>query len=694
MINFTIAYSWWWLALILLVSAALSFLLYFRNPKEEFPKIWVWILIFIRFSIFSMLGFLLLSPMIKSWESTIDKPVIILAMDNSKSMIMGKDSSILRQQNSYLWNQIAQKLGEKYQVESYLFGEELSQANQPNFSANQTDISRLFDNLIPKYQYRNVGALVLISDGIYNLGSNPIYQIGDISYPIYCVGVGDTTSHRDLFIKDIIHSKHVFVGNQFPIEVSVGSKKLNNTNARLVVSSKGKVLASKKITFLSDNEMQKHSFLIDATEVGLMPLRVVIESAETEPNLLNNIKTSFVDALGEKKKILFLFDSPHPDIAAFTEMLNQSDEYELELMNFNQATVQLKRYNLIVFHQLPNSSPRSSSIIQQAIKEQIPMVVFLGSKTDIPFFNALNLGIRIEAKTNSTVSSIAVANADFVSFTMDNRLVKLFEELPPLQTPYGKYSTASNVQTVVYQQIGSVKTAFPLIAISEMAGKRDVFFAGEGIWRWRMKDFLENGSHQLTDDFMLKLIRFASLNQQKSRFDIQWKPQFFTQDLIDFNAFFYNAAYEPILDAVIQMEITDEQNKRFDFTFSKLNESYYLNIGSFASGAYRFKAKVNYHGESFEKVGSFSVISIDQEALNLEADHGLLKKLAANSEGEFFRQKEVDKLIQKLLNSQEIKERINHRLEFKEAINFSVWLWLIIILASVEWFIRKQLGSY
>ena len=69
-------------------------------------------------------------------------------------------------------------LEEKYEVKTYTFGENLTEGNQIDYSKKITDLSNAFDEIGNKFYNRNVGALILASDGIFNQGSNPVYNSG------------------------------------------------------------------------------------------------------------------------------------------------------------------------------------------------------------------------------------------------------------------------------------------------------------------------------------------------------------------------------------------------------------------------------------------------------------------------------------------------------------------------------------
>jgi ABC-type sulfate transport system permease component len=97
--NITTHYSLWFLPLCVLCGLFFSYLLYrFKAPtKDVSPKI-INLLFVIRTLLISALLFFLLEPFIKRIVNEKEKPIIILAQDNSASLINTKDSAYYRKE--------------------------------------------------------------------------------------------------------------------------------------------------------------------------------------------------------------------------------------------------------------------------------------------------------------------------------------------------------------------------------------------------------------------------------------------------------------------------------------------------------------------------------------------------------------------------------------------------------------------
>ena len=92
------------------------------------------------------------------------------------------------------------------------------------------------------------------------------------------------------------------------------------------------------------------------------------------------------------------------------------------------------------------------------------------------------------------------------------------------------------------------------------------------------------------------------------------------------------------------------------------------------------------------KTGVFDVKKIQLEQLGLSANHQVLKKIAALSEGKVFYLNDIQNLIETIKNSEKNKKILHSKEKLEGLINISWILLALLILISVEWFIRKYNG--
>ena len=169
-------YSIAFVFLCLALGVLFSYLLY-RNSgfSRDLPKRLFYIVSGARFLLISFLSFLLLGPMLKVVSREVERPIVIIAVDHSKSLVNTKDSAVvLAKVNSFLEKAKAD-LPAEFDLKILSFGDHVRENASEGFNDKATDFTSLYDAIDIKFANRNVGAIVIASDGIYNEGSNPVY---------------------------------------------------------------------------------------------------------------------------------------------------------------------------------------------------------------------------------------------------------------------------------------------------------------------------------------------------------------------------------------------------------------------------------------------------------------------------------------------------------------------------------------
>src|SRR3712207_3596686 len=93
-------YSPWFIPLCLLTGALFAFALYQKKPIWS-KKINIALAI-CRFVLVSVLCYLLLSPFLRQTKNSFEKPTVVLAVDNSQSVVFASDTNRLRKMMTQL----------------------------------------------------------------------------------------------------------------------------------------------------------------------------------------------------------------------------------------------------------------------------------------------------------------------------------------------------------------------------------------------------------------------------------------------------------------------------------------------------------------------------------------------------------------------------------------------------------------
>lgn len=666
-------------------------MLYYQDIKRGLKSKWIILMLAFRFLAVFTISFLLLSPLIRRTEKLIEKPIIIVGVDNSASITKSEDSGFYKNEFPANLNQLVADLGKKGEVKLYSFGDNFVSGFKPSFSDQQTDISSFFNEINTRYTNRNVAAIILATDGIYNQGSDPFYAARKIQVPIYTIAFGDTNLKKDLIIKRVIFNRIAYKGDRFPVEVNIELNKSDGQKSKLVLSKGDNTIESREIRITSGQSSQRVTFWLDAKQTGISRFRLQLVPIDGEANLENNNAEFLIEVLDARQQVALIYNSPHPDVTAIRQALEGSSHFEVTLIRQDEPEKSFDKYDLIILNQIPSIS--SVRDLKSVLNSRASLLFILGTQTDINTFNSLKTGLVINASKNSFYESEPFSNSEFSLFTMNSQEQSIINEFPPLQSPFGSYQLSPLADILVFQQIANVSTKTPLIMFTRSEQRKIGIIAGENIWRWRISNYIQQSNHEVFDMMLDKTAMYLATKDDKSFFRLHLKNRFSENEPVEIEAEVFNPSYERITGPDVNITITDAESKNYPFVFSKGASSYYLKAGLFPVGAYKFKASVKNGKETFQKNGEFFVNEINIESAALVADHHLLSRIASSHDGEMVSPREIDKLAEKILSRQDVASVSTSRTRISDLIS-APWLFVLILsLLTAEWIIRKREGK-
>ena len=695
MISFGTKY--WVIILLAIIIATLGivFTLYYRSREnKELTKNQTRFLMGLRFLSFFIIAFLLLSPFIRNLKKITKNPIIVAAWDNSRSMIAAEDSTQTVAEVSQIRDKIRSKLENNYSVVEYSFGEKTTSNTPLNLADKKSDYSDIIMSVANNHFNENIGALIIAGDGIYNQGKNPLNLLNEVDFPIYTIGFGDTTKIADARIQKIQVNRTSFSGNRFPVEIDVQFSKLKGKSLKLSVIQNNNELASVIVTPPNSNFFYTTEFILEAGNPGLKHYTVNIEKVDNERNTKNNSSGFVINVLENKQKILILSDGAHPDIGAIKNTLDLQKTYEVTVFTEEPFPADLSNYNLLILYQLPSSGKSAAKIIKSAEKNRLPILFIVGNKTFLPQLTALAQGVTIKPLAGTGEEAQATINPIFATFNLSEDFKEQLPKFPPLQVAYADYILQPEFTTLFYQRILNIETARPLLATGHIKGRKTGFIFGEGIWRWRLYDYHLNQNQSLFNELVNQLIQYLALRENEDNFILNFKPVYAEIDDVVLNAEVYNDAFERITSEEVNIEIQNTNGDKFDFTFDVQGEKYYLNAGHLPTGDYTFSAEVTIGNKTFNKTGKFTVVRVNFEDIITRANHNMLYQLAEQSGGKFYLPSQVDQLIAELQNNNQIKPTYYFQEMINELLNLKGLFFVVLLLLSMEWFLRKFWGIY
>lgn len=687
-------YSFWLIIICLAISFGLVYLLYRKDQiTEEINPIILWTIKIFRFIFIFLIAFLLLKPLIKSLTKNIEEPILIFAQDNSASIISNEDSLFFKSEYQAIVNSFLAEF-DNLNVFSFGFDHMLYDQTKFEFKGLSTNISNLFEEINNKFFNKNIGALVVATDGIYNEGLNPFYYSSDFNFPVYFIALGDTAQKKDLFIKKVINNNIAFLNNKFPVKIEIGATNLNDFDVNLDVIGKNGITETIPIKISDNNFVQDIDIELLAEEKGLQEYTFKLTNIDDEQNIINNSQSIQIDIIDTKTNILLLYNSPHPDVAAIQSACARNENYNIELSSIEEFKGSLEDIDLVILHQLPSVRYSLNSEFQQIKKYKTPVLYITGSQTSIQKFNNAQSDLRISrVRSNNEEIQVAI-NKNFNIFRIEEETAEILESFPPLNAMLGSFRVSNQNNILAFQKIKNIKTAAPLIYFTEQDNHKYGFILGEGVWKWKLHDFKKHQNHDVFNEFITKTVQYLTLNVKKERLNLNIKKTYAQNEAISIDAELYNKNFELVNDPELKLFLESNKGLKYEYTFNKTIRNYDLKIANLPEGKYAFKAEVRFGNEIISKSGEFIIYKNNIELLQTRANHKLLYLLADKHNGEVFNYLELDKLKENIKNSETIKPIISYEKKLNDLINIKALLIILILFISLEWFVRKYFGGY
>ncbi len=719
-------FSPWWILLCLLVGAVYAFALY--QPLAQrgtarfagsgarsrrgtaglatvggFDKRTTYALAALRFVVVSFLCFLLLNPLIRSLRTLTEKPKVVLAVDNSESVAVA-DRPALNRALAGLQT-LRQQLTEKgLDVTVRTFGDTVTEADltQIPFTQRTTDLSGLLSGIRQDYEGRNLTDVVLVSDGISNQGLSPTF--GQYPFAVQTVGLGDTIPKRDIQLKGVIANRIAYLGNQFPIQAEIVSNGFQGRSATVVLRQNGKELGRQSVNFKKNDtgtpdRFNQVTFQTTATQKGVQHYVVDVLPQPGEFSTRNNRQDVYLDVIDGKEKILLLALTPHPDIKALRAILEKNQNYELDIRILTGTPAEAsppadKTYDLLILHQIPDNGGVGNALVQKYLTKNIPVLFVLGNQSAMGPFNTSNPVMQVAAQPNQNDKVTGNFNPEFKQINLDPARLDILSKFPPMLVPYGDFRLQPGSEIVLWQQVGSVRTTKPLLALNVTTPRKTAVLAGEGLWGWRLEEYALTDKQEVIDELIQKVIQLISVKEDRRKLRVYpIRNEFVAGEKVIFETELYNDIYERLFDKPVHLDISDEKGLTRSYNYTPTSANSRFEISRLPEGAYRFRANVTVNNKAEQSSGQFVVRDLQLEALNTTADHGMLRQLAGQTGGQFYSANRIDDLVRNL-TTRPHPARLTSTEEMNELINWRWLFFVVLTLATIEWGLRKFYGGY
>lgn len=660
----------------LILSGLVTWLLYRADKKRAVP--YPLVTAGLRGLLTFLCLLLLLAPKINKRNTEIQKPVVLLLQDNSQSIktALGTEAAIYNQQLKTL----SSKLSDQYRLVTWNLDGAVSKDSLDQYTAPVTDIAKAITEATELYGQQNLSAVIVASDGWYNEGANPLYSPIPLNGSLYTIAIGDTVVAQDIRISKVYANKTTSLNSQWEVRADILAAGCAGTQQQIsLTDAAGNVIATAPVNITTDRFDISVSFSVKAEKAGLQQYRLSIPKVGNEQNTANNKTSIFVEVLEEKKKILLLAAAPHPDIKALSEAMKSMGQYELVVKMANEIPADFTAYACVILHQLPSAAVN----IPEANLQGKSIWYIAGIQTNYSRLNAIqkavNFGMGIVPH-----SLEPQYNKAFSTFTLPLNIGVVADILPPLNVASNDLNAQAAAQIIFGDASGK-----PLWTI--LPGNEPVAVtSGEGIWRWRIYEFKNFGTHSVTDECIRQTINFLTANNNAKPFRTELSKYIWSNpEHVSMNAYLYNANNETINQPEAGITLKDSSGNTLNFSFERNGNHYRIDFGALAAGTYHYTAQTNFNGKTLSDAGSFIVETTSLEARETGCNYPLMYALAQKNNGAVFNTKTMMHVYDSIKGNNAIKPLLSEHIEAVDLIDWKWIFFLILLVATAEWLLRK-----
>jgi hypothetical protein len=289
---------------------------------------------FLRLMLITLLAATLLRPeYVETLERTAAPEIVILA-DASESMntrdVGGTNGVVSRKQ--WLEDELARRFWQPLQARAKVSVEPFAAPVTNQNAINGTDLNLALQG--PLHRYKNLKAVLLLTDGDWNMGSSPLgtatqYREQDI--PIFSVPVGRETPVPDLILESVSAPSYGLLGEEVAVAFKVVNHLPREVKTTVTIADNFGESVKKDITIPAQGELED-SVLWSPRQVGAVNATVEVPVQPDEAIAENNQRSFQMSVRVEKLKVLVVDSLPRWEYRYLRNALARDPGVELSCL--------------------------------------------------------------------------------------------------------------------------------------------------------------------------------------------------------------------------------------------------------------------------------------------------------------------------------------------------------------------------
>lgn len=663
---------------LLLVLCSISLLIaYLQYAKDfNFPTTTRFGLLSLRIISLFLLIFILWEPKThqKIYEEIKNTINIYFDVSSSNLKYLQDKKSI-----NYLQNYLKEVNNSSVKYNFYTFSEEVKELNQISDLQTINDEFELtnLQSVHNHFSSSKAEISLVFSDGIHTNTSEPYFQ--NLSNKrIYAVTFGDTTSQASLAIEDVVIADKVFTNEEVVIRTIIDAKNYSNETLDYKLYKK----EFENFELITDSSLIISS---NYERIAISPSFLTPENAkdllikvEISTKSKTTSRTKLIKVLNKETNIASVATNIHPDVASTRRLLREINSISLSSVNaFNnniESISGLDSNQVLIVH----AHLSDIKMLEQKFRS-IPLIGF----------------VQYENNASST-NSLVLADVSFDNETpFSSNLGVPKQSLPPLRVPLPAI-IIDETTPLLFANIKELNTNIPVITYNEVGTKR-IYITTDTWYSWF--NYPDGAVKSYSQNFLLQLIDWVNSSKELNKIKLlSWPVDWIINKKYTLELNVLDEIGRIDKDALVEFTISSDESSEIINGFTKTNA---LGVNTLEStftkeGSYKIKLLATKNGDFIDSLSTtIYVENVNLENELLTAKPSVLKNWTESTGGQNFGYS--DSLNHHLMT---FKKEINdlgydkvsylERIKTVEIAKNYYWFIILLILLSVEWFIRRK----
>jgi len=533
-----------------------------------------WHLLVLRGAILGLLVAIFFQPTFVSETVARSKNTIAVLVDDSASMALPAARGS-RRESAMRWldaqRHYFDTLSERNELLFFRFGESLMPLDglaidkQLEAKGRRTQVLETLEALRERLRHRDVGGVVLISDGIDNgvlsdrlgeaseLDETSRRLVASFAAPVHTVSTGNADVINDLAVTRIAASRFAFVRTVATLEATVrvsgyrlSSFEQKETRIEMRLFEDAAPVASQALP-LSDERDVKFTFEVSPRSAGVHVYSFAVAPLEGEATLDNNVKHVVVRVVRDRIRVLQLAGHPSWDVRFLRNHLRNNANVDLisffilvgegsaafigaggdtTLIPFPTQEIfeeELGGFDLIVFQDFqygPFGVRRYLPRLRDYVSEGGAFLMVGGR---LGFASGGYAGTEIVDVLPVAIDEVGSPEAGLSDDRVRLKLTPEGERHPVAALDFDAaqnrqawsalpdwegYNHAAGLQPGAVALARSDRGEAPIIALRDAGKGRSATILGDSLWLWAMSSGTESGDERRYDRFVSNLVRW------------------------------------------------------------------------------------------------------------------------------------------------------------------------------------------